>query len=477
MRDLKTEVMKNFLWRAMERFGAQGVTFIVSIILARLLDPTVYGQVAMVTAFTGILGVFVDSGLANALIQKKNADDTDFSTVFYFNIIMCSVLYLTLFGLAPCIAKFYNQEELTPIVRVVSLTLIISGIKNVQQAYVSRTMQFKRFFFATLGGTIGAAFLGITMAYLGFGVWALIFQNLFNMVVDTIILWCTVKWRPKLLFSVQRLKELLTYGWKILASKLLDTAYNNLRSLIIGKVYSSSQLGYYNRGKSWPDLLTVNISSSIDSVLFPAMSSAQDELHRVKSMTRKAIQMSTYIIAPMMLGLFATATPLVNIVLTEKWANSISFLRIFCVAYIFYPIRTANMNAIRSIGRSDIYLKLEIVEKTVGFIAIIATMKISVLALAYSTLFTSGIAQLINSWPNKKLLNYGFFEQVKDIMPALLLSIFMSCCVGAINLMTMNDGFKLLLQVIVGVGVYIIGSIILKIPSFNYIMGLIRKSK
>lgn len=285
-----TNVITNFFWRFLERCGAQGVTFIVSIVLARLLDPTVYGTVALVTIFTTIMQVFVDSGMGNALIQKKDADDLDFSSVFYFNMAMCSVLYLIMFFAAPFIASFYRMPELTAIVRVLSFVVVISGVKNVQQAYVSRHLMFKRFFFSTLGGTIGAAVIGIAMAYLGFGVWALVAQMLFNAAVDTTILWITVKWRPKKMFSFQRLKSLFSYGWKLLASSLIDTVYNDLRQLIIGKKYSSGDLAYYNQGKKFPQLIVTNINTSIDSVLLPTMSKAQDDMAAVRSMTdRKSV--------------------------------------------------------------------------------------------------------------------------------------------------------------------------------------------
>ena len=234
--DNKTTI-KNFIWRFAERCGAQGVSFIVSIVLARLLEPSVYGTIALVTVFTTILQVFVDSGLGTALIQKKDADDLDFSSVFYFNFTVCLVLYFGMFVSAPYIAKFYGDETLVPVIKVISLTLVISGVKNIQQAYVSRNMLFKRFFFSTIGGTIASAFVGIFMAYIGMGVWALVAQQLSNATIDTIILWVTVKWKPKRMFSWKRLKELLSYGWKLLVSALLETVYNNLRNLVIGKLY------------------------------------------------------------------------------------------------------------------------------------------------------------------------------------------------------------------------------------------------
>lgn len=472
-----TNVITNFFWRFLERCGAQGVTFIVSIVLARLLDPTVYGTVALVTIFTTIMQVFVDSGMGNALIQKKDADDLDFSSVFYFNMAMCSVLYLIMFFAAPLIASFYRMPELTAIVRVLSLVVVISGVKNVQQAYVSRHLMFKRFFFSTLGGTIGAAVIGIAMAYLGFGVWALVAQMLFNAAVDTTILWITVKWRPKKMFSFQRLKSLFSYGWKLLASSLIDTVYNDLRQLIIGKKYSSGDLAYYNQGKKFPQLIVTNINTSIDSVLLPTMSKAQDDMAAVRSMTRRAIKTSTFLMMPAMIGLAVCAEPLVQLILTEKWLPCVLFLRIFCITYAFYPIHTANLNAIKAMGRSDLFLKLEIIKKTVGIIAILITMWISVQAMAYSFLVTTILNQIINSWPNKKLLNYSYLEQVKDMMPQILLSLGMGAAIYAVSFLHLSASLTLLIQIPLGVLVYWSGSKIFHVESYTYIIEMVKNFK
>lgn len=472
-----TNVITNFFWRFLERCGAQGVTFIVSIVLARLLDPTVYGTVALVTIFTTIMQVFVDSGMGNALIQKKDADDLDFSSVFYFNMAMCSVLYLIMFFAAPLIASFYRMPELTAIVRVLSFVVVISGVKNVQQAYVSRHLMFKRFFFSTLGGTIGAAVIGIAMAYLGFGVWALVAQMLFNAAVDTTILWITVKWRPKKMFSFQRLKSLFSYGWKLLASSLIDTVYNDLRQLIIGKKYSSGDLAYYNQGKKFPQLIVTNINTSIDSVLLPAMSKAQDDMAAVRSMTRRAIKTSTFLMMPAMIGLAVCAEPLVQLILTEKWLPCVLFLRIFCITYAFYPIHTANLNAIKAMGRSDLFLKLEIIKKTVGIIAILITMWISVQAMAYSFLVTTILNQIINSWPNKKLLNYSYLEQVKDMMPQILLSLGMGAAIYAVSFLHLSASLTLLIQIPLGVLVYWSGSKIFHVESYTYIIEMVKNFK
>lgn len=468
------QVTTNFFWRLAERCGAQGVTFLVSIVLARVLGPTVFGTVALVTVFTSIMQVFVDSGMGNALIQKKDADDLDFSSVFYFNMVACSALYLVMFFLAPIIAWFYDSPELTSIIRVLSIIILVSGIKNVQQAYVSRKMLFKKFFFATLGGTIGAAIVGIVMAYCGFGVWAIVAQMLFNTAVDTLILWITVKWRPIRAFSFDRLKRLFSYGWKLLVSALLETVYNDLSQLIIGKVYSKGDLAQYNQGKRFPQFIVTNVNSSIDSVLLPTMSQAQDNVSAVRNMTRRAIKVSTYVMMPAMVGLAVCAEPMIRLVLTDEWLPCVPFLRIFCVSFAFWPIHTANLNAIKAMGRSDIFLYLEIIKKVIGIIAIVSTMFISVKALAYSLLLTSILSQIINAFPNRKLLNYSYLSQFKDMIPQIALSTFMGVLIYCIKYFGLCDLFTLLLQIVLGVIVYIIGSKLLKIDSFDYLLSTIR---
>ena len=466
-------VFSNFLWRFLERCGAQSVTFIVSIILARILEPTVYGIVALVTVFTNILGVFIDSGMGNALIQKKDADDIDFSSVFYFNIIMCSVLYFLMFIAAPFMAAFYNMPELTAIVRVLSLSLVISGVKNIQVSYISKNMLFKRFFFSTLGGTIGAAIIGIIMALNGFGVWALVTQSLFNSIIDTIILWVTVKWRPKKIFSLNRLKALFSYGWNLLVSALLDTLYNNIYSLIIAKKYLPEDLAVYNKGGNFPRIIVSNINSSINSVLLPTMSKVQDDTSIIKNMTKRAIKTSTYIMMPLMVGLAVCSKSFISLILTEKWLPCIPFLRIFCFTYAFWPIHTANLNAIKAMGRSDLFLILEIIKKIVGIIALISTMWISVMAMAYSLIFTSVISQIINAWPNKKLMNYSYLEQIKDILPQIGLSIIMGAVVYCIQFIGLNDILTLLIQIPIGIIIYIVESKLFNIDSFEYLLGII----
>ncbi|WP_305084318.1 lipopolysaccharide biosynthesis protein [uncultured Faecalibaculum sp.] len=468
------QILSNFIWRFAERCGAQLVTFIVSIVLARILAPEDYGQIALITVFTTIMQVFVDSGLGTALIQKKDADDLDFSSVFYFNFVVCLILYVVMFVAAPFIAGFYNNSSLTPIIRVISLTIVISGVKGIQQSYVSRYMLFKRFFYATLGGTIFSAFLGIGLAYAGFGLWAIVAQQLSNTTIDTLILWLTVKWRPKKMFSWERLRGLLSFGWKMLASSLLDTIYTNIRSLIIGKMYSSADLAYYNQGEKFPNVIASNINTSIDSVLLPTMASVQDNPEQVKSMTRRAIKTSTYILAPFMMGMAFCATPIVRLVLTDKWLFCVPFMRIFCITYMFYPIHTANLNAIKAMGRSDLFLKLEIAKKAVGMILLLSTMWFGVMAMAYSLLVSSVLSQIINSWPNKKLLNYGYLEQLKDIFPGIALAVVMGFCVNMVGLFHLSNVVTLLIQISLGAVIYVSASSVLHLESYEYLIGMIR---
>ena len=467
-------IASNFIWRFAERCGAQLVSFLVSVVLARILAPEDYGTIALVTVFTAILQVFVDSGLGTALIQKKDADDLDFSSVFYFNFAMCLLLYAGMFIAAPYIAIFYEDMTLTPVIRGLSLTIVISGVKGIQQAYVSRNMLFKRFFFSTIGGTVFSAFLGIGLAYAGYGVWALVAQQLSNTIIDTLILWITVKWRPQKEFSWKRLRTLFSYGWKLLASSLLDTVYNNLRNLIIGKMYSSADLAYYNQGDKFPKIIVTNINTSIDSVLLPTMSNEQDDRKRIKSMTRRAIKTSTYVMAPLMMGLAFCAESIVKIVLTDKWMPCVPFLRLFCISYMFWPVHTANLNAIKAMGRSDWFLKLEIVKKIVGLFFLLSSMWFGVMAMAYSLLLSSILSQIINAWPNRQLLGYGYLEQVRDFAPGILLAVGMGIGVYFIGFLPLPTIITLVIQIIAGAAIYIVASALLKLEEFEYLVGMIK---
>ena len=335
-------------------------------------------------------------------------------------------------------------------------------------------MLFKRFFFSTLGGTIVAGVIGLAMAYCGCGVWALVAQQVINLAIDTMILWITVRWRPNFVFSFERLKVLFSFGWKLLVSSLLDIVYNNIRQLLIGKIYSSSDLAFYNQGDKFPKLVISNINTSIDSVLLPAMSKEQDSKERIKNMTRSSIKVSVYIMAPLMMGLAFCGNSIVGLILTDKWLPCVFFMQIFCITYMFWPIHTANLNAIKAMGRSDLFLKLEILKKAVGIIALFATMFISVKAMALSLLLTSITSQIINSWPNKKLLNYGYAEQLRDIIPAIGLAVAMGVIIYPVQYLQLSYSLTLLIQVPLGAIIYIVGSKLLHIDSFEYLLGIVK---
>ena len=473
----KRNFFTNVLWRFLERIGAQTVSFIVSIILARLIAPEYYGKIALITVFTAILQVFVDSGLGNALIQKKDADDLDFSTVFFTNIAFCIVLYGLLFIAAPFIAKFYSDEQFTILVRVLGLTLVISGVKNVLQAYVAKNMIFKKFFFATLLGTIISAIVGVCLAYRGFGVWALITQQLTNLFIDTFVLWIIVPWKPALQFSFERLKQLFSFGWKLLLSAIITTIYSKLRQLIIGKKYTSTDLAYYNKAEVFPNIIVANIDTSLNSVLFSAMASSQENVDIVKSMARRTLKVSTYIMSPLMIGLAVTAPSVIKLLLTDKWMFCVQYLRVFCIYYMFYPIFTVNLNAINAMGRSDLFLKIEIVKKVVGFSVLFSSMWFGVWVMACCLLIENLSEQIIDSFPNRKLINYSYFAQMKDILPNILLAVFMGVCVYFVHFLNIVYWAQLIIQIILGAFIYITGSFIFKLESFTYLLDMWKKRK
>ena len=467
--DNKKTVMVNFGWKFAERICAQLVTFTVSIILARILSPDDYGSIALVTVFITLANVFVSDGLGSALIQKKEATQTDFSTIFYTNIAFSIVLYFVIFFCAPLIASFYNMEILSPVLRVLGLKIPLAAINSVQQAYVARKMIFRKFFFATIIGTVGSAILGVVMAYNGFGIWSLVGQYLFNSFVDTVILWITVKWRPTFEFSGKSLKSLLSYGWKILAVGLITHLYDELRTLLIGKMYSSSDLAYFNKGKQFPHIFITNINASITSVLFPMVSRVQDDKIKLKQYTKQSISLSSYVMSPLMIGLAITAPTIIQLLLTDKWMGAVPFLRIFCVGYLLLPIQTANIQAIKASGRSDIYLKVEIIKKIIGVGLLVLSIPFGVVAIAISAAVSSFVNSVVNSFPNKKILNYGYLEQIRDILPNILIAVLAGGAVYIVQFIKLLPLVELVLQIAVGILVYVVLSIITHNKNFKYL--------
>lgn len=459
----------------MERGGNQAVQFIVQIVLARLLLPEDFGIIALVVIFTQIAAVFVQSGLNTALIQKKDADEVDFSSVFYLSLAIACLLYICLFFAAPFIAAFYELPQIIPVFRALSITLVFGAFNSIQNAVISRNLQFKKLFFSSTGAILISGTIGIVMAYAGFGVWALVGQQISNQLLLTLIMWFTVKWRPQFVFSLKRVKKLFSYGWKLLASSLLNTIYLELRSLVIGKMFNATILGFYNRGKQFPSVIVSNIDGSIQSVMFPVLSSQQDNRPRVKEMMRRAIVTSSFIIFPMMVGLAVVAEPLVKLLLTDKWLPCVPFLQIYCATYALRPIHTANLQAINALGRSDIFLKLEIIKKIMGLSILAVTVFYGVYAIALGGALSSIISSFMNAYPNKHLINYSYREQINDIMPSLLFSLVMGAIVYSLKWMGLSTLLTLAVQVIAGIVLYTMMAWLFRLECFRYLVSTIQE--
>lgn len=465
------QIVLSLIYKFIERVGYQGIAFIIQIILARLLDPTDYGIITMLTIFISISQVFVQSGLNTALIQKKDADEVDFSSVFYVSLGVSIILYVILYLSAPYIATFYDMPELKDVLRVLALVLIPGAFNSVQNAKVAREMQFKKLMYSSMGAVLISGLVGIILAYRGMGTWALVAQQLINQVAICVILYFVLRWKPNLKFSLEKVKSLFNFGWKLLCSSLIDTVYSNLQGLVIGKKYNSATLGFYNRGKQFPQLVVENLNGSIQSVMLPALAQKQDEKERMKAMMRRSIVTSSLFLFPMMVGLAVVSEPLITIILTEKWLPCVPYMWIFCFNYVFMPIHTANLQALNAQGRSDQYLKLEIIKKTYGVIVLCITVFCfdSPIVIALGNAFTTVISCFVNAYPNKKLLNYSYIEQMRDIMPSAMLAIFMGIIIYPISWLHFSVLATLIVQIILGLAIYIISARFFKIDAYMYI--------
>lgn len=475
--DFKKKTVSGFAYKMMERIGAQGVNFIVSIVLARILMPEEYGIISLVLVLITLLDVFVTYGFGNSLIANKNSDNVDFSTCFYFGIFLSIIVYTVVFLGAPVVANFYNIELLTPVLRVMGLRIPIAAVNSVQQAYVSKHMMFKKFFISTSIGTVLSGIIAIIMAYQGFGVWALVEQYLGNVVCDTVCLWIIVGWRPIRAFSFERLKKIYDYGWKILVVGLIDTGYNQLRSLVIAKKYTSSDLAYYNKGNQFPSLGMSVIEPTVNGVLFPALSQCSDNQEEMRGITRRMIMMSTYIVFPMLIGLMVVAKQLVIVLLTEKWLPCVIFLQIGCLAFMFRPLQFINNSVIKAAGESGLLLKLDVLKKTIGILLLLVSINYGVEGIAISLVITNVISTIINIAPNRRILNYGYAAQLIDIGKSGVLAVIMGIIVYSIGFLPINAFPLLVIQIIIGVGFYVGASYFAKNESFIYSLQIIKEFK
>ena len=470
-------ILKSFLWKLFERTSTQLIQFVVTIVLARLLLPAEYGTVALITVFIALCDVIIDGGLNTALIQKKNADNLDFSTIFFFSLGIAVLLYVTMFLGAPLIANFYHQQDLVLIIRVLSLSLFFYSFNSIQRAYVSKNMLFQRLFYSSLGAIILSGAIGIFMAYQGYGVWALVAQNISSQMFATIIMWFTVRWRPEFRFSRERFKILFDFGWKIFGANFITTLFVNMRKLLIGKFYMPASLAYYEKGEHFPSLLANNIFTSMQTILLPVLSESQDNRSNVKAMMRRSTKLSCFFIYPLMMFLIVSAKPFILLLLTEKWIGAIPFVQILCISYFFRPITISNFEAIKALGYSGITLKLEIIKKVVDITILAVSAMINVYAIAWGCVLYNLICVFINLAPNKKLLNYGIKEQLIDATPTLLIALVMGVSVYWIQWLSLPNLIVLVLQVIFGTMVYLGVSHLTKDESYLYLIQMLKNNK
>lgn len=466
----------SFLFKLTESVGTQGISFVVSVILARLLDPSDYGVLTMLTVFIAVSQVFVQSGLNTALIQKKDVDETDLSSVFYVSLLIAAALYALLFFLAPAIGAFFGMDALSPVLRVLALVLLPGALVSVQNAVIARQMAFRRLMAASLLSTALSGAVGIGMAAAGLGYWALVGQQLTNQLALALVLLRMVKWRPQALFSWARVRVLIRFGWKLLASSLLETGYNNLRTAVIGKQYAQETLGFYNRGKQFPELVMNAVNGSIQSVMLPVLSDEQDDMLRMKQMMRCSVMVSSFLVLPMMAGLAAVAEPLIRLLLTDKWLPCVPFLQICCIDFAFYPIHTANLQAINAMGRSDVFLRLELIKKSYGLAILAASVLLfdSVYAIAWGAVVSTLLAAVVNASPNRRLLGYGYLEQMRDVLPAMGLSLIMFLTVSALGRLPLAPFPLLVCQTAAGVVIYGALSLLLRLESMRYLTDMLR---
>jgi O-antigen/teichoic acid export membrane protein len=470
-------LMQSMFWKLLERFGVQGVQFFIQIILARLLEPNQYGVLALMIIFTSLANVFIQSGFSTAIIQSKDMKDEDYSSVFWISLIAAIVLYFSLFAGAPVIANFYNMPGIVHPLRVLSLVLFPGVLNSIQIAKVSREMNFKQVFLSNIIAIIMSGIVGIILAYNNFGVWALVIQMLTNTTVACIVMSFTIEWKLQTVCNFKRIKVLFRFGWKLLIAGLLDTFYQDLTKLIIGKKYNSETLAYYSKGQQFPQFLINTTNSAIQSVMLSAMSKEQEDQNSLKKLMRNSIVISAFLMFPVMAGLAATAKPIVVLLLTDKWLPSVPFIQIYCFTYAFYPVHTCNLQAINAIGRSDMFLKLELIKKGYGVIALaIAVIYFdSPIAIATTGLITTWLGWFVNAYPNKKFISYSFIEQFKDIFPPLLMSLTMFVIVFAVGTIHLSLSYSFMLQVIVGVTSYIAMCEVFKSKSYVILKSSILK--
>ncbi len=470
---LKLKATKGILWSTIERFSVQGVQFFIMIFMARLLTPNDYGLIGMLFVFLAIAQSFIDSGFSQALIRKQDRTQVDSSTVFYFNIVVSVILYIILFLLAPLVADFYNTPELCTIMRVLCFSIVINSFTIIQYTILTIKIDFKSLAKISLTSTIVSGVLGIILALYGFGVWALVYQSLLHTIINCILLWLIAGWRPSKVYSWKSFKELFSFGSKILVSGLIDTIYRNIYPVVIGKVFTASDLGYYTRAQHFSEFPSSNITNILQRATYPILCNIQDENNRLREVYRRFLRLSAFIVFPLMTGLAAIAHPFIILIIGEKWEFCATLLQIICFGMMWYPIHAINLNLLQVKGRSDLFLRLEIIKKIIGIIIICVTLPLGIIAMCYGGILSSIISLVINTYYTGKLIQVGFIIQIRDLLPTLLLSIIMFIIVlYTIHLVSINS-IQLLMGICVGIISYIGGSYIFNFTELREVFSII----
>ena len=454
--NLKSKTQKGLVWSFVERFATQGVQFLFGIILARLLSPDDYGIIAMPLVFLSVAQCFIDSGFSTALIRKPDLTEVDLSTAFYFNIGVGVVCYLALFFTSPLIADFYDTPILADLLKVTALATLFNPLCAVQQALLTRKIDFKTQAIVSLSGAVVSGVVGLSMAYNGFGVWSLVCQQVGGYLIRTVLLWVLGQWKPKHRWSWDSFRYLWGFGSKMLCSGLLDTTYNNIYPIVIGKFFSANDLGNYTRSQQFASLPSSNVTGVLQRVTFPVLSSIQNEDERLARNYRKILKLSAFIIFPMMLLLSAVADPLVRVLLTDKWEGCIILLQIMCFSMMWYPIHAINLNLLTVKGRSDLFFRLEIFKKVMGVCVMCVTIPHGIIWMVSGGIVSSMIALIINTYYTGKLIRVGYLKQMGDLMPIFLTSFVMWLLVHAVMWLTSDLYAQVALGIVTGILVYLI---------------------
>ena len=472
--NIKGKTISGFFWQLSQKVLCQVVSFGISVVLARILLPSDYGVVAICSMFLILAGIFISGGLGTALVQKKDADDLDFCTVFYSGMVLSIVVYSAVFFAAPLIADFFKNEQITSVIRVLALAMPIGTLSGVQNAFVSRQMIFKKFFYSSLIGTFASGAVGLGMALTGFGVWALVGQNLVSTITNTLVLFCIIEWHPKLRFSYERFKALFSFGWKMAVINILTTFFSQLKGYVIGYKYSATQLAYYNRGEGLPGILYNNINGTISDVLFPALSKLQDDKAALRRALSRAMRVSSFFLMPALFGLAAISNNLVIIIFSEKWAASIPFMQVICLISCSDILGMANYQAIKAVGRADTLLKMEFIKRPAMFAILIITMFISPLAIAVGQLVYSIIAFIVNAYPNRKYIDYPILQQLTDVGRNFGISLLMAIIVYLIGFIGMNMYVCVAVQVVVGGVLYYFMACAFNKEDYGYVLEFVK---